>query len=156
MQHPDYVVVVYERMHEYRVIPLDGREALNPDVRLYMGDSRGRWEGDTLVVEVTNFSDQTTYRRSGAARKLTERYTRVDADTVRVEFTVDDATTWTSPWTAAVEGKRDPNYWQIFEYACHEGNIRHVRHPGRRVAAPGARGGGRLAVSCRRTRTLPA
>ena len=123
VQHPGYVVIVYERMHEYRVIPLDGRDALNPNVRQYLGDSRGRWEGDTLVVEVTNFSDQTTYRRSGAARRLTERYTRVDAGTVRVEFTVDDPTTWTRPWTAAVEGKRDPNYWQIFEYACHEGNI---------------------------------
>ncbi len=123
VQHPDYVVIVYERMHEYRVIPLDSREALNPDVRQYLGDSRGRWEGDTLVVEVTNFSDDTTYRRSGAARRLTERYTRVDADTVRVEFTVDDPTTWTQPWTAAVDGKRDPSYWQIFEYACHEGNI---------------------------------
>ena len=123
VQHPNHVVIVYERMHEYRIIPLDRSDPLDPDVRLWLGDSRGRWEGDTLVVEVKNFSDQTTYRRSGANRRLTERYTRVDAETVRVEFTVDDPTTWTSPWTAVVEGKRDPNYWQIFEYACHEGNI---------------------------------
>ena len=74
------------------------------------------------MVEVTNFSDRTSYRGSGATRRLIERYTRVDADTVRVEITLDDPTTWTKPWTAVVEGKSDPDYWQIFEYACHEGN----------------------------------
>ena len=122
VQNQDHVALLYERQHEHRIIPIDGREPLSPDIRTWFGDSRGHWEGNTLVVEVTNFSDRTNYRGSGATRHLIERYTRVDEDTVQVEITMDDPTTWTKPWTALVEGKRDPNYWQIFEYACHEGN----------------------------------
>jgi hypothetical protein len=122
VQNQDHVALLYERQHEHRIIPIDGREPLTPDIRTWFGDSRGHWEGNTLVVEVTNFSDRTSYRGSGATRRLIERYTRVDEDTVQVEITMDDPTTWTKPWTAVVEGKRDPNYWQIFEYACHEGN----------------------------------
>ena len=122
VQNQDHVALLYERQHEHRIIPIDGREPLSPDIRTWFGDSRGHWEGNTLVVEVTNFSDRTNYRGSGATRRLIERYTRVDEDTVQVEITMDDPTTWTDPWTALVEGKRDPNYWQIFEYACHEGN----------------------------------
>ena len=122
VQNQDHVALLYERQHEHRIIPIDGREPLSPDIRTWFGDSRGHWEGNTLVVEVTNFSDRTNYRGSGATRRLIERYTRVDEDTVQVEITMDDPTTWTKPWTALVEGKRDPNYWQIFEYACHEGN----------------------------------
>ena len=87
-----------------------------------MGDSRGRWEGNTLVVDVTNFSEKTTFRKSSTTLHLIERYTRVDPQTIRVEVTVDDPTTWTKPWTVAVTGKKDPAYWQILEYACHEGN----------------------------------
>ena len=122
VQDSGYVALLYERLHEHRIIPLDGREPLNPDIRTWFGDSRGHWEGDTLVVEVTNFSDRTNYRGAGATLRMVERYTRVDADTVRVEIRVDDPTTWTEPWTAVIEGKHDPDYWQIFEYACHEGN----------------------------------
>jgi hypothetical protein len=122
VQSPHHVAIFYERLHEARVIPLDGRAHLTPGVRQWMGDSRGRFEGDTLVVDVTNFGEQTSFRRSGPALRLTERYTRVDADTVNVEITVEDPETWTRPWTVAVTGKKDPAYWMIYEYACHEGN----------------------------------
>jgi len=122
VQTPDSVTILQERLHEARVIPIDGRPHLPSNVRQWLGDSRGRWEGDTLVVEVTNFSDQTTFRKSGSTRVLTERYTRTDPNTVKVEITINDPTTWTTPWTFAVTGKKDENYWQIFEYACHEGN----------------------------------
>ena len=121
VQSPDYVTIFHERLHEARVIPLDGRPHLTGNIRNWFGDSRGRWEGETLVIDVTNFGP-TTFRKAGAAMQLTERFTRVDADTVKVEVTVNDPTTWTTPWTFAVTGKKDPQYWQIFEYACHEGN----------------------------------
>ena len=122
VQHPDYVAVLYERLHEHRIIPLDGRPHPPPAVPQWMGDSRGRWEGDTLVVEVANFGPQTTYKGSSQQLRLTERYRRTAADTVVVETTLADPTTWTRPWTVRVTGKRDPGYWQIFEYACHEAN----------------------------------
>jgi len=128
VQSADTVTIYYERQHEARVIPLDGRPHLAPQLRQWLGDSRGRWDGDTLVVDVTNFSDRALFKKSGTTLHLVERYTRVDADTVRVEVTIDDPTTWTRPWTLAVTGKREPSYWQIFEYACHEGNyaMRHI------------------------------
>jgi hypothetical protein len=122
VQSADTVTVWYERLHEARVIHLDGRPHLPGQIRQWFGDSRGRWEGDTLVVDVTNFGEQTSFRKSTTGLHLIERYTRVDPETVRVEITVDDPTTWTKPWTFAVTGKKDPAYWQIFEYACHEGN----------------------------------
>ena len=122
VQSPGYVALLFERLHEHRIIPLDGRSPLTPGIGQIFGDSRGHWDGDTLVVEVTNFGDVTNYRGSGATRRLVERYTRVDDDTVRVEVTIDDPATWTKPWTMVVNGIRDPDYWQIFEYACHEGN----------------------------------
>ena len=122
VQNRDYVAILYERLHEHRIIPLDGRVPLDQSIRTWFGDSRGRWEGDTLVVEVTNFSDRTNYKGAGAGLRLTERYSRVDAETVRVEITVEDPSTWTQPWTAVIEAHRDAAYWQIFEYACHEAN----------------------------------
>lgn len=121
VQTPDTVVVYYERLHEARVIPLDNRSAPGPDVREYMGYSRGRWEGETLVVDVTNFSDKSEFYGAAENLNVTERYTRV-GNAVKVEFTITDPTTWTRPWTAMVTGYQDPEYWQIFEYACHEGN----------------------------------
>ena len=128
MQSPDSVTIWYERLHEARVIPLDGRPHLPGHVRQWLGDSRGRWDGNTLVVDVKNFSEHTTFRKSSSTLHLIERYTRVDPEAVRVEVTVDDPTTWTRPWTLAVTGRKDPAYWQIFEYACHEGNygMRHM------------------------------
>jgi hypothetical protein len=122
VQSADSVTIWYERLHEARVIPLDGRPHLPGHLRQWLGDSRGRWEGNTLVIDVTNFSDNTTFRKSSSTLHLIERITRVGPDTVRVEVTVDDPTTWTRPWTFAVTGKKDPAYWQILEYACHEGN----------------------------------
>lgn len=121
VQSPDHVSILYERLHEARVIPLNSPHA-NQNMRQWFGDSRGHWEGDTLVVDVTNFSNRTTFRKSGTTLHVIERYTRVAPDTVRVEVTIDDPTTWTRPWTFAVTGRNDPAYWQIFEYACHEGN----------------------------------
>jgi hypothetical protein len=122
VQNAEYVSIFYERLHEARIIPVNGRSHLPGGVRQWFGDSRGRWDGDTLVVDVTNFSDRTSFRRSGETLRLVERYSRVGADELKVEITVDDPTTWTRPWTFVVTGKRDPSYWQIFEYACHEGN----------------------------------
>jgi len=128
IQSRDSVALLYERLHEARIIPLDGRRHLDPSARRLMGDSRGRWEGQTLVVDVTNFTDQATFLKSGRTLHLIERYTRVDPDTLTVSVTIDDPTTWVRPWTFMVTGKRDPEYWQIFEGACHEGNyaMRHI------------------------------
>jgi len=128
VQSPGSVAILYERLHEHRIVPLQPRPQLSSDIRQWIGDSRGYWDGDTLVVQVTNFSDRTNFRGSGAALRLTERYTRVDEGTIKVEITVDDPSTWIRPWTVAVTGKRDPAYWQIFEYACHEGNygMKHI------------------------------
>jgi hypothetical protein len=123
VQSADHVAIYYERLHEARVIPFDSRTPRASSLGSWMGESRARWDGDTLVIDVTNLSDRTTWRKSpGPTRRLTERLTRVAPDTVRVEVTVNDPTTWTRPWTFAVTGRKDPNYWQIFEYACHEGN----------------------------------
>ena len=122
VQSADSVTIWYERLHEARVIALDGRPHLPGQIRQWLGDSRGRWEGDTLVIDVTNFSTNTTFRKSSSTLHLIERITRLGPDSVRVEVTVDDPTTWTRPWTFAVTGKKDPAYWQILEYACHEGN----------------------------------
>ncbi len=120
LQGPGYVVVLHEMIHEARVIPLNGRPHVGPHIRQYLGDSRGRWEGNTLVVDVTNFSDKTNFRGSTDGLHMVERFTRVDADTLTYEVTFDDPATWTRPWTATVLWKKSRG--QIFEYACHEGN----------------------------------
>jgi hypothetical protein len=122
VQSKDHVALLYERLHEARIIPLDGRRHLDPSARWWLGDSRGRWEGSTLVVDVTNFNDQRTFMKSGRTLHLIERYTRVDPDTLTISVTIDDPTTWVRPWTFMVTGRKDPTYWQIFEGACHEGN----------------------------------
>ena len=89
---------------------------------MWFGDSRGHWEGDTLVVDVTNFSNKISYRGSAATLHLTERFRRVDANTVHYEVTVDDPTTFARPWTARLNLRNDPRQPQVYEYACHEGN----------------------------------
>jgi len=122
-QTPDHVAVLTEMVHTTRIIPLDGRPGLGQDIRQWSGDSRGHWEGDTLVVETTNFNDHnlySTWRGSSEDMKLVERFTRVDAETLLYEFTVSDSATWTSPWTVQVPMRR--NELPMFEYACHEGN----------------------------------
>ena len=119
-QTPDHVVLVTEMVHTVRVVPLDGRPALSDGVRQWSGDSRGHWEGETLIVETSNFNDQRGWRGSTTNMKLVERYTRVDADTLDYEFTVIDPETWTSSWTASIPMRRSLN--PMYEYACHEGN----------------------------------
>ena len=122
IQHPDHVAILYERLHEHRLIPIDGRQHLDASVRQWFGDSRGRWEGDTLVVETTNYTDQVNFRGSREGLRLVERFTRTGPGSIQVEFTASDPEAWTSDWTVVVHGRGDPTYWQIFEYACHEAN----------------------------------
>ncbi|MSO63396.1 MAG: hypothetical protein EXQ50_15140 [Acidobacteria bacterium] len=120
LQSRDYVVIYQEMIHEARVIPLDGRPHLGPNLRQWLGDSRGRWEGQTLVVETTNFTDKTNFRGSATALRLVERFTRTDADTIDYQFTVTDSTAWARPWTAAFPLRKTDE--PVFEYACHETN----------------------------------
>ena len=132
LQTPDHVVILNEMIHDARIVPLDGRGHIGPRVRQWMGDSRGRWEGDTLVVETTNFSSSrdmgrgvniwryTNPRGAVATARVVERFTRAGDGTLRYEFTLDDPGTWTQPWSATfpligIDG-------EVFEYACHEGN----------------------------------
>jgi len=124
MQTPDAVIISYEMVHDTRIIPLDGRPRLGSGIQLYMGDSRGHWEGDTLVVESTNFTDKTTVggARNSAAARITERFTRVDPEMIDYEVTINDPETWAKPWTFRWTITSQPNY-QIYEYSCHEGNI---------------------------------
>ena len=122
VQGPGYVAIRYEMIHDARVIPLDGRPQLSSTIRQYFGDSRGHWEGDTLVVEVTNFPTSiVNYRGATGALRVTERFRRVDATTVRYEVTVADPATFLQPWTAALSLKNSDQP-DVFEYACHEGN----------------------------------
>jgi hypothetical protein len=125
VQMPGYVAILQEQMHETRIIPLDGRPHLNSSVRQWLGDSRGRWEGDTLVVETTNFTDFEGMSFQGSTKdmKLTERFRRVDEDTIEYKFTVEDPKTWTRPWSAMIEFKNLAGRGDLlFEYACHEDN----------------------------------
>ena len=119
-QTPGYVVVLMEMIHDARVIPLDGRPHLSREIRQWHGDSRGRWEGNTLVVDTTNFTSQTNFRGSAENLHLIERFTRVDVGTIAYEFTVDDPTTFTRPWTVAMSLNKMDGL--LYEYACHEGN----------------------------------
>jgi hypothetical protein len=121
MQAPGYVVIVSEQIHDARVIPLDGRLALPSNVRQFLGDSRGHWDGATLVVETTNFTDQTAFQGAGADMRLTERFTRTAPDQILYEFTVNDPATFTKPWTAQMFMAKTEG--PLFEYACHEGNL---------------------------------
>jgi len=120
VQTPSYVMIMNEMAHDARVIPLDGRPHLDPRVRVWNGDPRGHWEGDTLVVDTTNFSARSDFMGSHENLHLTERITRVSRDVLDYEFTVDDPTTWTAKWTAMIP-LRFKNE-MIYEYACHEGN----------------------------------
>jgi hypothetical protein len=123
VQAPGFVAIRYEMIHDARVIPLDGSPHLSPAMRQYFGDSRGRWEGDTLVVDVTNFpTNMVNYRGAREALHLTERFRRVDANTVRYDVTVSDPATFARPWTAALSLKTSDRLPDVFEYACHEGN----------------------------------
>jgi len=126
LQTPGYVTILQEMIHEVRIIPLDDRPHIDGDIRLWMGDSRGRWDGDTLVVETTNFAEQIVFNSynccpgAGANLRLVERFTRVDANTLDHRYTVEDPTTYAGPWTASIPLARF--HGPIYEYACHEGN----------------------------------
>ena len=132
-QSPGFVAIRYEMIHEARVIPLDsstqskgdGRARLSPAIRLYMGDARGRWDGNTLVVETTNFTDRThmgyNFRYNSERYTLTERFTPVSPTRLQWQITIADPDTWTRPWTYTMPLMRDDDQ-QVFEYACHEGN----------------------------------
>jgi hypothetical protein len=122
-QTPGYVAILDENIHDVRGIPLDGRSHVGQNIRQWNGNSRGHWEDSTLVVETTNYSPKTTFRFpvSGETLRATERFTRVAADKIDYRFTIDDPTTYTRPWTAALPLTSLPDY-VIYEYACHEGN----------------------------------
>lgn len=120
LQGPGYVTITHEMVHDTRVIPLDGRAPLSPKMHQWFGDSRGHWEGNTLVVETANFSDKTNYRGAGATLHMIERFTRTGKNGVDYRLTVDDLTTWTKPWTVELHMRTSEG--DLYEYACHEGN----------------------------------
>ena len=120
VQAPGYVVIYSEVMHQTRIIPVDGRPHLPQNLRAWDGDSRGQWEGKTLVVDTTNFSPKSNFMGSAENLHLVERFTRITPDEIRYEVTVDDPTVWTRPWTAMVRLRRTNEV--LYEYACHEGN----------------------------------
>jgi hypothetical protein len=120
VQGPGYVSLLHETDHSTRVIPTDSRPHIPQNIRLWQGDSVGRWEGNTLVVDTTNFTNLTAYRGSSEKLHLVERFTRTADDTMIYQFTVEDPTTWAKPWTAEVPWTRTKG--PVFEWACHEGN----------------------------------
>jgi len=124
VQAPGYVVLTAEAGHESRVIPLDGRPHLPPAIRQWNGDSRGRWEGDTLVVETTNFSPKSYFMGATDNLLVVERFTRTAPDRIEYEVTVSDPTTWARAWTAMMplRQRQEP----LYEYACHEGNYHQI------------------------------
>ena len=158
VQAPGFVVLQMEMIHDARIVPLDGRPHLPQNIRQWLGDSRGRWEGDTLVIDTTNFTDKAPFKSSFEGLHLVERLTRVAADTIEYQVTVDDPTTWTKPWTASwpittlsagedrdESGRALLTVPRMFEYACHEGNyglegqLRSTRAIERAAAGKGVR-----------------
>jgi hypothetical protein len=120
IQAPGYVVIFNEQIHDARIVPMDARPHLPQSVRQWMGDSRGHWEGDTLVIDTTNFTDKANFRGSGENLHLVERFTRTDANTLLYEFIVNDPQSFKRSWTGQIPMKRTQE--PMYEYACHEGN----------------------------------
>ena len=120
LQTPDYVVLVTEQIHDARIIPMNGRAPIAGNIRQWMGSSRGHWEGDTLVVETTHFNGKASYQGSTEGLHLVERFTRVAADAMKYEYTLEDPATYAGPWTASIAMK--PLDGEMYEFACHEGN----------------------------------
>jgi hypothetical protein len=120
VQTANYVAILVEMIHDARIIPLDGSPHVPKNVRSLMGDSRGHWEGKTLVVETTNFSDQTSFRGASENLRVIERFTRTDENTLLYQFTIEDPTTWAKPWSGEIPMKKVTA--PLYEYACHEGN----------------------------------
>ena len=124
-QSPGFVVIGPEMIHSARIIPLDGRPHIGKNLKQWLGDSRGHWEGNTLVVETTNFrpDDGVVFQNANPETfRITERFSRVDAKTINYEFTVEDPKTWTRPWTAVIPWTKVDPEEQMYEYACHEDN----------------------------------
>jgi hypothetical protein len=120
VQTPGYVVILMEMAHDARIIPLDRRPHVPSMVHQWMGDSRGHWEGDTLVVDTTNYAPQGFQATSSAKLHVVERFTRTGPEIIKYEFTIDDPDTWTKPWSVMIPLRHSPD--KLFEYACHEGN----------------------------------
>ena len=124
VQNPTFVAILQEHIHDVRVIPLDGRPAIASHVRQWLGTSRGRWDGDTLVVETTNFNDRALLRAldgpPSESLRVVERFTRIADDTIDYQFTVEDPDTWTRPWSGSLPMTKIDG--ALYEYACHEGN----------------------------------
>ena len=120
LQTPETVVIFNEMVHNARIVPLDGSAHVSDSVRLVTGDARGHWDGSTLVVETRNFLRETGFTGSGAGLRLVEEFERVDANTLRYEFTIDDPDNFTAPWTVVIPMTKSDE--PMFEYACHEGN----------------------------------
>ena len=148
VQIPGYVIIFYEMIHNARIISLDGRPHLNSRVKLWDGDPLGHWEGNTLVVDTTNYNSKGWIATSAASGRIkgipqsealhvVERFTRIDADTINYEVTINDPNVYTRPWKVAIPLSRDPNY-QIFEYACQEGNhaVENILRGGRAAEKP--------------------
>ena len=120
LQTPSAVLILNEMVHDIRIVPIDGRPHIPENIRQWHGDPRGHWEGETLVVESTNFSAKTNFRRASENLRLVERFTRTGSNTLQYEFTVEDSTTWVQPWTVSFPMIRGDK--PIYEFACHEGN----------------------------------
>ena len=120
-QTEDHMVMLMEMAHDARIIPIGDRPHIAGGIPQLLGDSRGRWEGDTLVVETRNYSPKSNFRGAGEGLEITERFTLVGPDVLEYEVTANDPTTWDSPWTAMIPLRRSSD--ALFEYACHEGNI---------------------------------
>ena len=140
LPEPEHVAILQEMSNnDVRIVPLDGRPHLPSSIRQWPGDSRGRWEGDTLVVDTINFNEKTHYQGSSEALHVVERFTRVDAETIRYEFTVEDPTSWTRPWSAELPLMKREG--PLFEYGLPRREPRHREHPGDRTEHREGRGG---------------
>jgi hypothetical protein len=133
VQTRDYVVIANEMIHDVRIVPLDGRPRLAAGIRRWQGDPRGHWDGDTLVVETTNFSDRTSFRGSDTHLRLVERFRRVDAKTLDYQFTVDDASVFSRPWTVSLPMTTSDG--PDLRIRVPRGELRHDRYPARRARA---------------------
>jgi hypothetical protein len=122
VQGPGFVTIQSEMIHETRVVPTQPRERRSAKLTTWLGDPQGRWEGNTLVVETTNFNGRIGYRGASPSMKLIERFTRVGPNLLEYRFTIDDPTTWAQPWTAMFHFDKDDEQYELVEYACHEAN----------------------------------
>ena len=143
VQGPGYVAITKEMLHETRIVPVQDGPHVGADVTTWSGDARGRWEGDTLVVEIANFNGRSSLFGASASARLTERFTRIGPDQIEYLFTVEDPTVWTRPWTGRMTISKDDSQYELVEYACHEGNYAMVNSLSGASAALEAEGGAR-------------